>query len=86
MKTPKIGSLAEVIENKTVKLHLWKSDSAQLGGGGVVGMPVFTGLREAGIDSKILCDRKTTDSHVKEFQHRPRLEILEKVLNIKNLD
>ena len=63
-------------------LHLWKSDSAQLGGGGVVGMSrLHSGLKEAGIDSKILCDRKTTDSpDVKVFQHRPRLEILEKVL------
>ena len=63
-------------------LHLWKSDSAQVGGGGVVGMSrLHSGLRERGIDSQILCDRKTTDSpHVKEFQHRPRLEILEKLL------
>ena len=63
-------------------LQLWKSDSPRFGGGGVVGMyRLHSGLRAAGIDSKILCERKTTKSpHVQVFQHSPRLEILEKIL------
>jgi glycosyltransferase involved in cell wall biosynthesis len=68
---------------KTVKvLQLWKSDSAQLGGGGAVAMyRLHSGLRKAGIDSKILCERKTTDSpHVRVLQHKPRLEIVEKII------
>ena len=39
------------------------------------------GLREAGIDSKILCQRKSTESpHVQVLQRSPGVEILEKSL------
>lgn len=44
-------------------LHLWKSDSAQFGGGGALSMyRLHLALKEAGIDSKILCEKKTSDS------------------------
>lgn len=63
-------------------LQLWKSDSAQLGGGGAVAMNrLHSGLRKAGVDSKILCEHTTTESpHVLVLQHRQQLEILEKIL------
>ena len=44
-------------------IHLWRSDSPRSGGGGVVGMSrLHLGLRKAGIDSQILCARKTSNS------------------------
>lgn len=44
-------------------LHLWKSDSPLFGGGGAIAMyRLHLALREAGVDSKILCEQKTTDS------------------------
>lgn len=42
-------------------LHLWLSDSPVIGGGGAGSMfRLHTGMREAGIDSSILCEAKTT--------------------------
>ncbi len=63
-------------------LHLWNSDSAGLGGGGAVAMSrLHSGLRDAEIDSKILCRYKTTESpDVLTLQRFPRLEILEETL------
>ena len=63
-------------------IHLWKSDSGSRGGGGAVAMyRLHSGMREAGIDSKVLCEIKTTESpHVQTLQHWPRLEKLEKLL------
>ena len=44
-------------------VHLWKSDSAARGGGGAAAMyRLHCSLRKAGIDSKILCEIKTTTS------------------------
>ncbi len=63
-------------------LHLWKSDSAKSGGGGAGAMfRLHSGLRAVGIDSKILCQYKTTESpHVSTLQHFPELEKLENIL------
>lgn len=57
-------------------LQLWKSDSGEFGGGGAVAMHrLHLGLREAGINSKILCQIKTTESpHVEVIQYWPKLE------------
>jgi hypothetical protein len=60
----KLAAILEVIGKiKTVKvLQLFRSDSIR-GGGGMIGMyRVHTGLRKAGIDSKILCQYKYTDA------------------------
>ena len=44
-------------------LHLWKSDSPTIGGGGAGSMfRLHSNLLKAGIESKILCQEKTTDS------------------------
>ena len=63
-------------------LHLWKGDSGQYGGGGSVAMyRLHSSLIEAGIDSQILCERKTTESpQVQEFKRSPSSKILEKLL------
>ncbi|KJH72034.1 glycosyltransferase [Aliterella atlantica] len=63
-------------------LHLWKSDSAQYGGGGAVSMyRLHSGLRTSGIDSNILCERKTTDSpYVHTIASTPGLTLLDKLL------
>ncbi len=63
-------------------LQLWKSDSAQYGGGGAVSMyRLHSGLRTSGIDSNILCDRKTIDSpYVHVLKPTPRLTIADKVI------
>ena len=63
-------------------LHLWQGDSGHCGGGGSVSMyRLHSSLIEAGIDSKILCQRKTTDSsQVQVFQRSFYLKILEKLL------
>ncbi len=52
-------------------VHLWKSDSSFRGGGGAISMHrLHSGLRTAGVDSKILCKIKTTQS--------PNVEVLQK--------
>ena len=63
-------------------LHLWKSDSARVGGGGAAAMyRLHTTLRKAGIESKILCEYKTTHSpHVTVIQRWSRIEWLIKLL------
>jgi len=43
-------------------LHLWKSDFLGGGGGAIAMYRLHTKLREAGIDSWIMCQRKSTDS------------------------
>lgn len=57
-------------------LHLWRSESASMGGGGAGSMfRIHSNLRMAGIDSKILCEIKTSTSpHVTVIQTWPRLE------------
>jgi glycosyltransferase involved in cell wall biosynthesis len=61
-------------------LQLWRSDSGEFGGGGAVAMyRLHSGLRQAGIDSKILCQFKTTNSP-EVFQYHSNLEQLEKIL------
>ena len=61
-------------------LQLWRSDSGEFGGGGAVAMyRLHSGLRQAGIDSKILCKFKTTNSP-EVFQYSSNLEQLEKIL------
>ena len=53
-------------------LHLWKSDSPSIGGGGAGSMyRLHSNLRKAGIESKILCEIKTTGSpHVAIIRRR----------------
>lgn len=61
-------------------LQLWRSDSGEFGGGGAVAMyRLHSGLRQAGIDSKILCQFKTTNSP-EVLQYHSNLEQLEKIL------
>ncbi len=70
-------------EFKTMKvLHLWKGDSGHCGGGGSVAMyRLHCSLSEAGIDSRILCERKTTDApQIQVFQRSLSSKILEKLL------
>ena len=57
-------------------LHLWKSDSARVGGGGAAAMyRLHTNLRKAGIESKILCEYKTTHSpHVTVIKRWSKIE------------
>jgi len=57
-------------------LHLWKSDSPRFGGGGAASMyRLHTNLRKAGIESKILCEYKTThSSHVAVVKRWPKIE------------
>lgn len=43
-------------------LHIWKSDHHGAGGGAIAMNRLHNGLLESGIDSKILCANKTTDS------------------------
>ncbi len=60
-------------------LHLWRSDSNILGGGGAESMlRVHNNLRKNGIDSKILCEFKTTNS--KHISTIPKLNRFEKKL------
>ncbi len=63
-------------------LHLWQGDSGQCGGGGSVAMyRLHSSLRETGIDSKILCQRKTTESpQVQVFQRSLSSKILDKLI------
>ncbi len=63
-------------------LHLWKGDSGQYGGGGAVAMyRLHCNLLAAGIDSKILCQHKTTESpQVQVFQRSLFSKILDKLL------
>ena len=60
-------------------IHLWKSDSGSRGGGGAVSMyRLHSPMREAGIDSKILCEIKTTES--------PNVQTLLLLLKLENLN
>ena len=43
-------------------LHMWKTDHLHGGGGAIAMHRLHTGLRAAGINSKILCVKKTTNS------------------------
>ncbi len=63
-------------------LHLWQGDSGQYGGGGAVAMyRLHSKVREIGIDSKILCQHKTTESpQVRVFQPSLFFKILDKFL------
>lgn len=56
INSPKVSSKIKV-------LHLWKSDSVAAGGGGAGAMySLHCALRNLGVESKILCEIKTTDS------------------------
>lgn len=59
-------------------LHLWLSDSPAIGGGGAGSMfRLHTGMRQAGIESSILCEAKTTtDPHVVT---KPKINSVEKI-------
>lgn len=58
---------------KVLKIHL--SDSHKGGGGGIAMYRLHTALRKAGVDSRILCRRKTiNDSHIAELPRIPRIE------------
>ena len=63
-------------------LHLWRCDSGQYGGGGAVAMyRLHSSLIEAGINSKILCEYKTTESpQVQIYKPSFALKIIEKLL------
>ncbi len=62
-------------------LHLWKSDSPRFGSGGAMAMYLLhSGLREAGVDSKILCEKKATDCPSVYVLQKSKLEVLEKLL------
>ena len=63
-------------------VHLWKSDSSSRGGGGAVSMcRLHSGLRKAGIDSKILCQIKNTQSpYIQVLQRQTSVKIVEKLL------
>jgi hypothetical protein len=56
-------------------LHLWRSDYLGAGGGAIAMYRLHSSLRRAGIDSEILCQRKTTDSpHVNLIPRPHRTE------------
>ena len=58
-------------------LQFWKSDGMPGGGAAILMHRLHSSLREAGIDSKILCEIKTTESsHVKVIRPWHRLESL----------
>jgi glycosyltransferase involved in cell wall biosynthesis len=58
---------------KALLVHL--SDGHKGGGGGIAMQRLHFGLREAGIDSHILCRTKTMDSpHVTQIPRMPRIE------------
>ena len=58
---------------KALLVHL--SDGYKGGGGGIATQRLHLGLRQAGIDSHILCRAKTTDSpHVTQISRMPRIE------------
>ncbi len=63
-------------------LHLWQGDSGQYGGGGAVAMyRLHSKVREIGIDSKILCQHKTTESpQVRVFKVSLFFRILDQLL------
>lgn len=53
-------------------LHIWLSDSATVGAGGAVAMSrLHNGLRDAGIDSRILCEHKVSNSDYITTMNRP---------------
>jgi glycosyltransferase involved in cell wall biosynthesis len=58
-------------------LQIWKTDYLHGGGGAIAMHRLHTGLRDAGINSKILCMRKTTDSP-HSIQYSPN-KILKKI-------
>ncbi len=60
----------------TKVLHLWKGDSPAVAGGGAGSMyRLHTNLRKAGIDSRILCELKTSNSPYVDVKPLPsRLE------------
>lgn len=62
-------------------LHLWRCDSGKRGGGGAVAMyRLHSSLLEANIDSKILCEFKTTKSpQVRVFRRSFLAKIIEKL-------
>jgi len=66
-------------------LHLWKSDSASIGGGGATAMyRLHFNLRKANIDSKILCEYKTINSpHILTIRRWNKLEWIIKQLTSK---
>lgn len=56
-------------------LHLWKSDLVGGGGGAIAMNRLHSSLRNAGVDSRILCENKTTDSpYVEVIKPWHRLE------------
>lgn len=63
-------------------LHLWKSDSGAFGGGGAISMSrLHESLREAGVDSNVLCQVKTTQSpYVQVLQPSLATKVAEKLL------
>lgn len=60
----------------TKVLHLWKGDSPSVAGGGAGSMyRLHSTLRKAGVDSRILCERKTINSsYIEEKPSQSRLE------------
>jgi len=59
-------------------LQVHKSDYVGGGGGAIAMYRLHLGLREAGVDSKILCGTKSTDSpHTFQIPHSPRVRKLE---------
>lgn len=62
-------------------IHFGRSDSGYRGGGAAVSMcRLNDSLRAAGVDSKILCQFKTTQSSHVQVLQRPQSEILDKIL------
>jgi glycosyltransferase involved in cell wall biosynthesis len=62
-------------------LHLWKSDYHGGGGGAIAMYRLHKGLREAGFDSWILCEKKTTGSpYVLKLPPPNKIEILLKIV------
>jgi len=56
-------------------LHIWKSDYHRGGGGAIMMHRLHSHLREAGVESKILCANKTSESsHVTVIPRRRKLE------------
>jgi glycosyltransferase involved in cell wall biosynthesis len=56
-------------------LHIWKTDYLGGGGGGIAMQRLHSGLRKEGVDSRILCVHKSTESSlVTLIPRRPRIE------------
>ncbi len=59
-------------------LQLWKTDFLYGGGGAIAMHRLHTGLRRLGIDSKILCNRKTVESpYTVKISHPKMLQVIE---------